>query len=155
MSERGAAYQNIPSEQYWGDSNAATASSGYVDHAAKARRNRMWKIGGIVFAILAVIAIVVGVVVSQVTKKSSNGSGSSSGSSSGNGTEADIGSDPSKFDKDSRLHQSFWAMAYTPQGAILPNCATNQANVTKDIQVRPCRPRTPYRDTTHGSFYRS
>jgi len=97
----------------------------------------MWKIGGIIFAIIAVIAIVVGVVVSQVTKKNGNSSSSGSGSgSSGNGTQVDVGSDPSQFDKDSRLHQSFWAMAYTPQGAILPNCNTVQANVTKDIQVR-------------------
>lgn len=140
MSERGMAYQNVPSESYWPE----TSTSPPIDYAAqdaKARRSRLLKWGGIIFAVLAIIAIVVGVTVSQVTKNNGN-SGSGSGSSnSGNngGTSTTNGTstngDASQFDKDSRLHQSFWALAYTPEGAILPNCNVNQANVTRDIQV--------------------
>jgi hypothetical protein len=150
MSQRGMAYQNIPSEQYWGD-NAATSDDDSSNKGAKSTRNRWLKIGGIVFAIIAIIAIVVGVVVSQVTKKGSHGNSNASASDSGgsgsggngsnnggsgtSGGTGKNGNSASDFEKDPRLHQSFWALAYTPQGVILPNCAVSQANVTRDIQV--------------------
>lgn len=115
------AYQNIPSEQYW-SANPPTTFRGddVLAQEAKARRNRNLKIGAIILAILAVIGIVVGVVVSQVTKKSGDGNSQSSSGNTGTSTtdnegNAVVGSDPSQFDKDSRLHQSFWAFAYTPQ----------------------------------------
>ena len=134
MRQTGLAYQNVPSEQYWPESNQTVD---HAEEAARAKRNRMWKIGGIIFAILAIIAIVVGVTVSQVTKKNTNNNASSSGGNSGsnegnmNGTTGSA----SNFAKDSRLHQSFWGIAYTPQNAILPNCAVSLQNVTRDIQV--------------------
>ncbi|KAF8754281.1 glycosyl hydrolase 17 family [Rhizoctonia solani] len=43
--------------------------------------------------------------------------------------------DPSKFEKDSRLKNSFYGFAYTPLGALLPECGATQANVTEDIQL--------------------
>lgn len=130
------AYQNIPSENYWPESSSAPPVN-YAAQEAKARRNRLWKWGGIIFGVLAVIAIVVGVVVSQVTKKNGGSSSSSDNqtSTTTNGTTSTLNGDPSQFTKDSRLHQSFWAIAYTPEGAILPNCNVQQANVTRDIQV--------------------
>ena len=140
MSQRGMAYQNIPSEQYWADAGDNGPVRGYTANQGTGKSNRKWKIAAIVFAVVAIIAVVVGVVVSQVTKKSGNGgntgnSGSGS-SSSGNGTSGVlVGNDPSVFDKDPNLHQSFWALAYTPQEAILPNCNVQLANVTRDIQV--------------------
>lgn len=120
------AYQNIPSEQYW--SEPSRFSTGplapnygdqdqYAPAPAKSNKKK-WIIGGIILGILAVVAIVVGVVVSQTTGKS--GGGNKSGQSSGNGTvDQTDPNDPSTFTKDSRLHQSFWAMAYTPQ--VCPN----------------------------------
>ena len=113
MQQTGMAYQNIPSESYWPENKTAL-----VDLAAertKATRNKWLTIGAIVFAVLAVIGIVVGVTVSQVTKKKSGGGGNGGQSNSGGGgNSSDLG-DPSQFDKDSRLHQSFWGFAYTPQ----------------------------------------
>lgn len=135
MRQTGMAYQNIPSEQYWAESNSG-GYRGYAPTQTTGSGNRKWKIAAIVLAVIAVIAIVVGIVVSQVTKKSSNGGSNSSAGSSGNGSSAVLtGDDPSAFDKDPNLHQSFWAMAYTPQEAILPNCNVQLANVTRDIQV--------------------
>jgi len=125
MASRGnrdsMAYQNIPSEQYWNEpsrhSTGPLAPQDYEEGPAPGKSNKKkWIIGGVILGILAVIGIVAGVVVSQ-TRKGSNGGNSGSGSSSsGNGT-TDL-SNPSEFEKDSRLHQSFWAMAYTPEVGI-------------------------------------
>lgn len=78
----------------------------------------------------------------------------SGGSSSGSGSDVDVGSDPSKFEKDSSLHKSFYGLAYTPEGSLMPNCGNKLGgslsgplvrlfgaeifcpeNVIKDIQV--------------------
>jgi exo-beta-1,3-glucanase (GH17 family) len=117
---------------------------------ARTRRNR-WIIIGSIAGVLAlvVIGVVTGVTVSNNNKKpktntanssnspsdpsSSSGDGSS-GSSAG-GTNLDDPNDPSKFKKDSRLIQSFYGLAYQPEGALLPNCTANLEAVTKDIQL--------------------
>jgi glucan 1,3-beta-glucosidase len=99
------AYQNIPSEQYW------PPTSGYRSTPDHARRNRLLKIGGIVLGVLAVLGIVIGVVVSQVSGKNHGSSGGKKGSVAAGGNE----NDASEFEKDSRLHDSFWGFAYTPQ----------------------------------------
>ncbi|KGB79281.2 glucan 1 [Cryptococcus deuterogattii R265] len=135
-----SAHLPIPSENYYPISNEPTAFEN-VAAQQKARSKKRWfVIGGIILAVAAVVGIVVGVVVSQVNK-SHNGNGSSSSnsssgstSSSGNGTLT-IGSDPSTFQKDSRLHQVFWGFAYTPNDVQLPGCGATQANITKDIQL--------------------
>ena len=43
--------------------------------------------------------------------------------------------DPSTFEKDPRLHQSFYGLAYTPEGSQLPNCGAKLSDVITDIQV--------------------
>ncbi|WVF68708.1 hypothetical protein IAT40_003480 [Kwoniella sp. CBS 6097] len=138
------ARQNIPSEEYYPmtDQAGATGTGGNggggfsaaAGHQGRSRKK--WFIIGGVIALLAVIGIVVGVVVSQVNKNKDGGNSSSNSntSSSGNGTLTS-GGDPSKFDKDDRLHQSFWGFAYTPQSALPPWCGATQANVTRDIQL--------------------
>lgn len=76
-----------------------------------------------------------------LSKKS--GSGGSKSSSDGSmvvipGTAGVVKADPndpSKFEKDSRLKNSFYGFAYTPLGALLPDCGATQANVTEDIQL--------------------
>lgn len=72
-----------------------------------------------------------------------SGGSSSSGSSSASDTSgpsnpennSDLGDDPSVFEKDSRLKQSFWGIAYTPKDVQLPWCTATQKNVTKEIQI--------------------
>jgi hypothetical protein len=79
----------------------------------------------------AIIGIAVGVPLSKKNNKN-NASGSSSGDSgsSGNGggsnkPPASPGPDPSVFTKDPNLHQSFYGIAYTPDGSQLPNCGNS------------------------------
>lgn len=57
-------------------------------------------------AIAVVVAFVLGVVLSR---KSSSSLSSDS-----------VSGDPSDFTKDSRLKQSFWGIAYTPEGTLYP-----------------------------------
>ena len=120
------AYQNIPSEQYWSEpsrySTGPLAPREDDEYVPKGKSNKKkWIIGGIILGVIALIAIVVGAVVSQTVGKSngsgSSGSGSGSGNGSGDKVEQTDPNDPSTFTKDDRLHQSFWAMAYTPQAS--------------------------------------
>ncbi|EAL17237.1 hypothetical protein CNBN0640 [Cryptococcus deneoformans B-3501A] len=121
-----SAHLPIPSENYYPISNEPTTSFEDVAAQQKARSRKRWFIiGGIILAVAAVVGIVVGVVVSQVNKNDDDNSSNSSSngtSSSGNGTLT-VGSDPSTFEKDSRLHQVFWGFAYTPNDVQLPDCA--------------------------------
>ena len=104
------AYQNVPSEQYWSNDNNASRTF----DAPKSNKKKWWIIGGVVGAVVIIAAVVGGVVGSMQAKKSSGGS-NSSGSGSSSGGNVNLGSDPSVFEKDSRLHNSFWGFAYTPQ----------------------------------------
>lgn len=130
------AYQNIPSEQYWAGDNAngtGAGGSGAFEAASKSKK-KWWIIGGVVAAIVIIAAVVGGVVGSQKSKSGSSGGNSSSGAgNSGTGNAANT--DASNFDKDPRLHQSFWGFAYTPQGSVPPMCGATQGNVTRDIQL--------------------
>jgi hypothetical protein len=123
--DRSMAYQNVPSEAYWNEpsrfNNAGYSSAPAV---AKSSKKKWAIIIGVVLGVAAIGGIVAGVVVSQVHKNSSgagnssasvSGSGSGSGSSSGNSTVLSDPNDPSNFQKDSALHNSFWGFAYTPQ----------------------------------------
>ncbi|ODO00069.1 hypothetical protein I350_06693 [Cryptococcus amylolentus CBS 6273] len=98
---------------------------------AARKKKRMWIIAGVLLAVAAVAAIVIGVVVSQTNKSSDNDGSTKSGSNS----TLTVGDDASDFEKDSRLHQSFWGFAYTPQNVLLPWCGASQSNVTRDIQL--------------------
>jgi hypothetical protein len=79
------------------------ASGGYAGAASGTggSKKKWWIIGGIALAIAAIVAIAVGVTVGR----NGGGSGSSSNKSAEDGS-ADVGSDPSVFEKDSRLHNS-------------------------------------------------
>ena len=71
------------------------------------------------------VAVGVGVGVSQ-SKSSSNKSASGSGSgSSGSGSGSSSSGDPSNFEKDPALKQSFYGIAYTPEGSQLPECGNS------------------------------
>ena len=67
-------------------------------------------------AVLIAVGVTLGVV---LTKKNSSTSTSSSSTSAPLGTNP---SDPSNFQKNPALKQSFWGVAYTPIGAQLPDC---------------------------------
>jgi hypothetical protein len=73
-------------------------------------------------ALVAIIAIGAGVGVSLSKKNTSSGTSSSK---SGSTTKQTDPNDPSSFVKDPKLKQSFWGLAYTPEGSQLPNCGNN------------------------------
>ncbi|KAF9260088.1 glycoside hydrolase [Marasmius fiardii PR-910] len=91
------------------------------------KRSKWMIIGGVALLIVIIIvAVVVGVVVSR------NRSSSSSSSSSGTSADLDKAAD---FPKDSRLKRSFYGIAYTPTGSLLPACGNKIEEVVKDIQL--------------------
>ncbi|KAG8764130.1 hypothetical protein FRC11_004618 [Ceratobasidium sp. 423] len=145
-----AAYNNVQSMQndrYANlDGSSQTSSSPWLEKQQRDnKRSKMWVIGCAV-GLLVLIGAGVGLGVA-LSKKSGGGSGGSSGGSksSSDGSMVAIPgtagvvkadpNDPSKFEKDSRLKNSFYGFAYTPLGALLPNCGATQANVTEDIQL--------------------
>jgi len=107
------------------------------------KRSKMVIVGSVV-GLLILVAIGVGVGVALSNKSGNSSSSNSNSGSSGGSMVAIPGTagvvkadpkDPSKFEKDSRLKNSFYGFAYTPMGALMPNCGATQANVTEDIQL--------------------
>lgn len=111
------AYQNVPSETYWPTSSGGAA--GFTAAAPRKSRKKWLIIGGVILGLAAIGGIVAGVVISQ-TKKGSAAKSSGS-SSAGDNSVLKNPNDPSVFDKDSRLHQSMWGLAYTPQVSTCHN----------------------------------
>jgi hypothetical protein len=90
--------------------------------------------------LLVIIAIGVGVGVSvsnkNRTKTNSNSSnGNSTSSNSSNPVPQSDPNDPSTFQKDPRLKQSFYGIAYEPNGVIYPTCGAQLKDVITDIQL--------------------
>jgi len=103
------------------------------------KRNKKWiLVGGIALVLLIVVGVTVGVVVSKNKKHntglSSNGSGSGAGTPN-NPVNQTNPNDPSTFQKDPRLHRSFYGIAYEPEGSLLPDCGNSLAQVITDIQL--------------------
>ncbi|KAI0044169.1 glycoside hydrolase family 17 protein [Auriscalpium vulgare] len=113
------------------------------EHYYEKPRNskRKWIIVGSIVGLLAIIAIGVGVGVAVSHKGKDNRSASASKSSQSNNsnnsspvTQTDP-NDPSTFVKDSRLKQSFYGLAYTPNGSQLPSCGNSLQDVIEDVQL--------------------
>lgn len=66
--------------------------------------------------------------------KSNTSNNSSSGNSTNNPVQSDP-NDPSNFQKDPRLKQSFYGLAYSPNGVIYPQCGAVLSDVITDIQL--------------------
>ncbi|KAF8525949.1 glycoside hydrolase [Hysterangium stoloniferum] len=122
--------------------NQTNGTSDWLDR--QTRRNRRYKwtvIGGVVVALAIVVAVAVGITVSKNNKNNKNNDSTPAPSSgNGNGTSGVVSSnpdDPSDFQKDPNLHQSFYGLAYTPEGALLPDCGANigKTAVIEDIQL--------------------
>jgi hypothetical protein len=108
----GSAHQVVPSESYY---PAATTGGYSAVGTPRSNKKKWWIIGGVVLGLAAVVAIVVGVVVSQLNKGSSdNTNNGNEVANSGANSTIRLGTNPSVFDKDDRLKQSFWGFAYTP-----------------------------------------
>ena len=83
---------------------------------------------GSIVAIVVIVAVAVGVGVGVSKSKSS--SSSSNLSSSGSGSVQSNSDDPSDFTKNSSLVQSFYGIAYTPEGSQLPDCGNSLGEFT-------------------------
>ncbi len=105
--------------------------------AAPPTRNRKkmyWTIGGAVLAVVLIIGVVAGIVVAK--HKSSDDAASSSSSSSSGSNSNVLSGDPSKFKKNSALHNSFWGMCYTPfKSQYQYGCGVDLASVVEDVQT--------------------
>ena len=89
---------------------------------------------------MALVAIGVGVGVSVSNKNrtkgnTSNNSTGSSGNNTNNPVQQGDPNDPSTFQKDPRLKQSFYGLAYSPNGVIYPECGAALPDVITDIQL--------------------
>jgi exo-beta-1,3-glucanase (GH17 family) len=104
----------------------------FPTHPPPKSGKRKWLIIGGIVALVAIIAIGAGVGVSLSKKNTSSGTSSSK---SGSTTKQTDPNDPSSFVKDPKLKQSFWGLAYTPEGSQLPNCGNNLTSVIQDMQL--------------------
>jgi len=109
----------------------------WLESTQSGSKRSKWIVIGSVLALLGLIAIgvIVGVVVSKNNSSKSSSKSSNSPSPSGGPPEQTDPNDPSTFVKDSRLHQSFYAFAYSPAGSLLPDCGNNLTDVIQDIQL--------------------
>jgi hypothetical protein len=74
--------------------------------------------------VLVAVAVIAWYFATHKHNSDSGGNSGKSGPSNGDNTPSD-GSDPSKFQLDSRLHKSFYGIAYTPEGSQLPSCGNS------------------------------
>lgn len=135
----GQSYAPIPLPE----ANAPRNSVWLEKQQARSRRSR-WIIIGVIALVLIVIAVAVGVTVAKTSNRnakansdgdSDSDNSSSGGSSGGKGPVKSDPNDPSNFEKDPALHNAFYGIAYTPEGAIMPSCGANQKDVITDIQM--------------------
>lgn len=136
MSGQRNNYTNMEADNEWKPDNRWQEKA-----AAKGRRSKWivsrtcWLVDlcshrpqaiGSVIALIGLIAVGVAVGVTLAKKNSSKSSSSTSGST----VKQTDPNDPSTFVKDSRLHQSFYGLAYTPAGSQLPDCGNNLSGCT-------------------------
>ena len=112
-------------------SGVPMASTYAIDDPVRHRRKKIWTIFGAVVAVVLIVGVVVGIVVAKHRSNHDDAAQTSSGSS-GNV----LSGDPSKFEKNAALHNSFWGMCYTPFGAQYEyGCGVNLSSVVEDVQI--------------------
>ncbi|KAF5382130.1 hypothetical protein D9615_004439 [Tricholomella constricta] len=114
--------------------NQSYKPSDWLENTQSGNKRSKWIVIGSALALIAliVIGVVVGVVVSKNNKSSNSGGSKGNSSPAVNQTDPN---DPSTFVKNSNLHQSFYGLAYTPEGSQLPNCGNKLSDVIQDIQL--------------------
>ncbi|KAG8908360.1 hypothetical protein FRB99_007287 [Tulasnella sp. 403] len=108
-------------------------------------KRKWFIIGGVVLVIIIAVAVGVGVAVSHKSSKPSSSTSSAANGTSPANTKDWVMSvnnvvkynpkDLSQFQKDPRLSMSLYGMAYTPDGAILPNCGATFDKVLEDVYL--------------------
>ncbi|KAH7926375.1 glycoside hydrolase family 17 protein [Leucogyrophana mollusca] len=124
-------YMSAPLRNYENLDEAVPNSQWLEEKARKSNRRSKWVVIGSLITILVLVAVGVALGVTLGKKKSSSGSNNSS-SSTPPGTNT---ADPSNFQKNPALKQSFYGIAYTPAGSQLPDCGNTLDQVIEDIQL--------------------
>jgi exo-beta-1,3-glucanase (GH17 family) len=104
------------------------------------RRSKLLLVGALVTLLVLIgVGVGVGVSVSSKNRTATGGNNSNSNNNSNTNSSDPVSqsdpNDPSTFKKDSRLKQSFYGMAYSPNGAIPPACGAVLSEVITDIQL--------------------
>lgn len=127
-------YTDVPrSRPHFGDRRgefAPATNDTWMEKSPNKSKKIRWLI--IVTLGLAILGAVAAGIAVSVSKKTS---GSNSNDSTTTGVVNETDGDPSKFEKDPRLIQSFYGIAYTPEGSQLPDCGNSLADVITDIQL--------------------
>ncbi|KAJ7762001.1 glycoside hydrolase family 17 protein [Mycena maculata] len=114
-------------------SSAIAQNNAWLEKSATKSSGRpKWMILGAV-GLLALIGA--GVAIAVVLIKKNQDSSSSSSSSSASSSSSNSSSDPSIFTKNPALVQSFYGIAYTPEGSQYPACGNSLDDVITDIQL--------------------
>ncbi|KAF9568994.1 glycoside hydrolase family 17 protein [Agrocybe pediades] len=103
----------------------------------RSRRSKFIVIGSVIgLIVLIAVGVTLGVVFSRKDKSSGNSNSSGVKAGSGGTTSGSKSGDPSVFEKDPRLHRSFYGLAYTPEGS-LPDygCSSTLEHVIQDVQL--------------------
>ncbi|EJD06882.1 glycoside hydrolase family 17 protein [Fomitiporia mediterranea MF3/22] len=107
-------------------------NSAWLEKGTRSSSSRTkWIVIGSIVGIAAIIAVAVGVGVGVAKSKSHDNKNLDASNPSGQSSSGD----PSQFTKNSALKQSFYGIAYTPEGSQLPNCGNNLEQVITDIQL--------------------
>ncbi|EPQ52588.1 glycoside hydrolase family 17 protein [Gloeophyllum trabeum ATCC 11539] len=108
----------------------AGGNSAWLEKQESRSKRSKWIVIGSFLGLLGLIAIGVALGVTLSRKSSSSSKSSSSGAV--NQTDPN---DPSTFEKNPNLHQSFYGIAYTPEGSQYPACGNSLDQVITDIQL--------------------
>jgi len=128
------------------NSNYASLDNGkpseWLEKQQSGTRKSKLLIVAAVVSLLALVAIGVGVGVSVSSKNRTKTNGNNSNNNSNpnsnnpnNPVNQTDPNDPSTFQKDPRLIQSFYGIAYEPNGVIYPNCTAELPDIITDIQL--------------------
>jgi len=128
-----------------GGNGQYTSSSAWLEKQQSSGRKSKILLVSALLGLLALIAVGVGVGVSISNKNRAKSNGNTSNNSNGNGSnpvQQSDPNDPSTFEKDPRLIQSFYGLAYSPNGVIYP-------------QARRCIVRCHNRHSAHVPTYQA
>jgi exo-beta-1,3-glucanase (GH17 family) len=126
-------YADVPrTRQHFGDRRGefAPVNDTWMEKTSSRNKKIRWLV--IVALGLAVLGGVAAAIAVTVSKRTSSGTNSNDSS---NSVVNETNNDPSQFEKDPRLIQSFYGIAYTPEGSQLPDCGNSLADVITDIQL--------------------
>jgi exo-beta-1,3-glucanase (GH17 family) len=129
-----------PMDRNYANIDASRSNQWLEKQESSSRRSKRIVIGSaLALLVLIVVGVVAGVVIAKNAKKSPVSGAKAGKTGPGSNVPQVVNqtnpNDPSTFVKDSRLKQSFYGIAYTPEGSQLPNCGNSLPAVIQDMQL--------------------